>query len=170
MMNYDPASGTMACMTPIVATLRPFVPADAPACSTLIRACIETDTSNPYGLRDKMLLAESPDTVRERSRLFYLAVYVFDGEISGIAGLDMNEIRLLCVAPGYRRRGIGSALIDHLVAMVPGSLFRNIFVYAAPASVAFYTSNGFIEQGPVVFSHEEAAQQTVFMIREVPLQ
>lgn len=145
--------------------IRNFIPEDAEACSGLIHTCIESDRTIPATLRDKMIQAESPGTVLERSRLFYVAVYESGARISGVAGLDMNEIRILCVSPEHRRRGIGLALLDHLTGMVPGVLFPDIFVYAATGAVAFYKAAGFSEKGSMTFTFEGEQLQTVFMSR-----
>jgi len=98
-----------------------------------------------------------------RSRLFYLAVFESEAEIVGVAGLDMNEVRLLCVAPEHQRRGIGRTLLDHVAAMVPGYLFPDIFVYSAIPAVNFYKACGFIEKGQALFSFGTESLRTVFM-------
>ena len=91
---------------------------------------------------------ETPESMNERSGLFYLSVYDRDNQILGIAGLDMNEIRLLCVSPAHQQQGIGRELLDHLKAMVPSVLFADIFVYASTQATGFYKSCGFLEKGP----------------------
>jgi GNAT superfamily N-acetyltransferase len=145
--------------------IRKFIPEDAHACCSLIHSCIEADQTIPASLRGKMIRSESPQAMLERSKLFYMAVYESDTRISGIAGLDMNEIRLLCVSPGHQRCGIGRTLLDHLISMVPGYLFLDIFVYASTEAVPFYKACGFIEEGPVAFAFAGSRLQTVFMTR-----
>lgn len=112
-----------------------------------------------------MIRTESPDSMLERSRLFYLAVYESAARISGIAGLDMNEIRILCVSPEHQRRGIGRLLLNHVMEMVPGTLFPDVFVYAATGAVAFYKASGFEEKGPMVFDISGEPLETIFMTR-----
>ena len=150
--------------------IRKFIPSDTEACCRLIHACIEADNTISAALRGKMIYAESPHSMLERSRLFYVAVYESDTrisgpEISGIAGLDMNEIRLLCVSPDHQRCGIGRALLDHMISMVPEFLFPDVFVYASTESVSFYKSAGFAEKGPMAFPFAGGKLQTVFMTR-----
>ena len=145
--------------------IRNFVPEDAHTCCSLIHSCIEADITIPVTLRGKMIRSESPRTMLERSRLFYLAVYESGAGISGIAGLDMNEIRLLCVSPDHQRSGIGRTLLDHLISMIPDCLFPDIFVYASTEAVPFYKACGFIGKGPVVFAFAGSRLQTVFMTR-----
>ena len=99
----------------------------------------------------------------ERASLYYLAVYEWESRIFGIAGLDLNEVRLLFVSPARRRAGIGRALIEHLKAMVPATFFTDIFVYASTQSVEFYKSCGFVEGGSVEFDVGRGKLRTVFM-------
>jgi N-acetylglutamate synthase-like GNAT family acetyltransferase len=105
--------------------------------------------------------------MEERSKLFYVAVDQSEVGILGVAGLDMNEIRLLCVSPEQRRKGIGRNLVEHLRRMVPGILFPDIFVYSSLEGRSFYKACGFEEKGPVTF--EIGGQQlcTVFMVLPV---
>ena len=145
--------------------IRKFTPADTVACCNLVHACIESDRTIPSVLKGKMIRAESPDSMLERSRLFYLAVYESGARISGIAGLDMNEIRILCVSPDHQRRGIGRLLLNHVMEMVPGTLFPDVFVYAAKGAVAFYKASGFEEKGPMVFDISGEPLETIFMTR-----
>jgi GNAT superfamily N-acetyltransferase len=128
-----------------------------------MHACIQTDMSIPAALRRKMLQGESPESMDERSRLFYVAVYETDAQILGIAGLDMNEVRLLCVSPEHQRQGIGRALLEHIVAMVPKSLFADVFVYSMIEAVEFYKANGFIAKGQVSFDLGGESLPAVFM-------
>lgn len=148
-----------------IAMIRNFTPADAVACSELVLACIEADRTIPPSLKDNLMRSESHESMLERSRLFYMAVYESGNRISGIAGLDMNEIRILCVLPEAQGHGIGRALLDHIIDMVPGTLFPDIFVYAATEAVAFYKAAGFAEKGPVSFAFADDQLHTVFMIR-----
>jgi N-acetylglutamate synthase-like GNAT family acetyltransferase len=99
----------------------------------------------------------------ERGRLFFVVVYEYADRILGMAGLDMNEIRILCVSPGTRRSGIGRELLKYVLTMVPGALFPDAFVYASLEGKEFYKACGFIEKGPVVFDIEGEPMPAVFM-------
>ncbi|MBN2241885.1 MAG: GNAT family N-acetyltransferase [Acidobacteria bacterium] len=147
--------------------IRNFAPQDAEGCSRVVRACIGADPSLPPALRNRMIRAESAGSMLERARLFYVAVCENDSRISGLAGLDMNEIRILCVSPEKQRCGIGRALLGHVTGIVPGALFRDIFVYAANGAVDFYKAAGFGEKGPVIFDFEGEKLETVFMTRMI---
>jgi N-acetylglutamate synthase-like GNAT family acetyltransferase len=130
----------------------------------LIHACLVDDSTLSPALRDKLLSSETPQAIEERARLFYVVVDESGDGISGIAGLDMNEIRLLCVSPEQRRKGIGRALLEHLHTMVPGILFPDIFVYSSMEGRSFYKACGFAEKGPVNFDIGGERLRTIFMV------
>jgi N-acetylglutamate synthase-like GNAT family acetyltransferase len=143
--------------------IRQFRPQDATHCCQLIHACLESDASLTPALREKIRCQETPQSVDERARLFYVAIFEEEKRITGVAGLDMNEIRLLCVMPDRQRAGIGRALINHIKAMAPGVLFSDIFVYASLQSVGFYKACGFTEKGSCGFDLGGETLPTVFM-------
>ncbi len=147
--------------------IRPFQPDDAQACTAIIRACILEDPGLSPPLREKLLELETPAAILERAQLYYLAVHESDGSVSGLGGLDLNEIRILFVSPGHRHGGIGRALVAHFETMVPPALFKDIFVYSTPGSAGFYRALGFQEQGPAVFFICGIPMETVFMNRLV---
>ena len=101
----------------------------------------------------------------EVSGLYYLAVYELGAQIVGLCGLDLNEIRLLYVSPLYHRRGIGSALLEHIESMVPAALFSDIFVYSASSAQSFYQARGFRNGGELTLELNGIAVPTVFMTK-----
>ncbi|NLT67284.1 MAG: GNAT family N-acetyltransferase [Acidobacteria bacterium] len=143
--------------------IRQFRSQDASSCCELIRECVAKDSSISHGLRQKLCGSESPESMHERARLFYVTVFESEEEIEGVAGLDLNEIRLLCVRPRHQRRGTGRALVEHLRTMVPDILFRDMFVYSSPRAVGFYRACGFHERGQVSFNVLGEPMATVFM-------
>jgi len=143
--------------------IRQFQPEDAAACSALIHACLANDSSISHALRARLLSSETQQSMEERAKLFYVAVYQSGCEILGVAGLDLNEIRLLCVSPGRRRNGIGRLLLQHIQSMVPGILFSDVFVYSSMQGREFYRACGFLEQGPVSFAFGGDELPTYFM-------
>jgi GNAT superfamily N-acetyltransferase len=143
--------------------IRPFQPEDAAACCALIHACLASDSSISPVLRARLLRSETPQSMEERAKLFYVAVYESGSGILGVAGLDLNEIRLLCVSPERRRNGIGRLLLQHIQSMVPNILFPDVFVYASVEGREFYRACGFLEQGPVNFDFGGDELPTYFM-------
>ncbi len=143
--------------------IRQFRPEDALECCRLIHACLEKDSSLSPSLMEKMRSRETTESMNERSKLFYVSVYESNEGILGVAGLDMNEIRLLYVSPGHQHHGIGRDLLKHLQAMVPASVFPDIFVYSSVPAVGFYRACGFTEKGPFGFDLEGETLPVVFM-------
>jgi len=143
--------------------IRQFRPEDAKACCSLIHECLANDSSLSPRLREQLQSSETPESVKERAKLFYVSVYELNGRILGIAGLDLNEIRILCVSPANRRSGIGRALLEFIQSMVPGVLFPDLFVYSSIQGRNFYKACGFVEKGPVSFDINGEQLHTFFM-------
>jgi len=148
--------------------IRQFQPEDASSCCALIDACLEQDTSYSPSLLRKMRTIETPQSLQEHAKLFYIAVYELEDRILGVAGLDLNEIRLLYVSPEYQRKGIGRMLLEHIRSMVPSILFAEVFVYSTEQAVSFYKACGFVDKGPFAFGLEGEALRTVFMVFPIP--
>jgi N-acetylglutamate synthase-like GNAT family acetyltransferase len=144
-------------------SIRQFRPEDAQSCCSLIQDCLCADPWISPSLSKKLQEGESPQVMEERARLFYLAVYESESKIVGIAGLELNEIRLMYVSPECRKSGIGRALFNHLAAMAPGDFFSEIIVYSSLQAVGFYKALGFVEKGPVSFRIGDEIMQTIFM-------
>lgn len=147
--------------------IRQFRTEDATACCMLIRSCLREDSALSTAIREKLLQAETPGSISERARLFYVIVCELEGAILGVAGVDMNEVRLLCVLPGYQQRGIGRALYEHIEAIVSPDFFSDIFVYSSLQATGFYRACGFREKGPVIFDLGDGILHTVFMTRSL---
>ncbi len=147
--------------------IRAFRPEDAPACSHIVNACLERDDSLSEKLRSILQQAETPAMMLERSRLFYLVVSETDSVLQGFGGLEMNEIRVLYVAPEHHRKRIGSEILLHLLSLVPPALFSDVFVYSSPGAVSFYRAHGFRAQGEHFFDIQGEELPTVFMTRPV---
>lgn len=143
--------------------IRQFHPEDASACSRILHDCLDENASYPPALLSRIRSGETPRSMTERAELFYIAVCEEEGRISGFAGLDLNEIRLMYVGPGSRRRGIGRLLLEHFKAMVPGGLFADIVVYSTVEAAGFYKSCGFSDRGPFVFDIDGIPLRTIFM-------
>jgi N-acetylglutamate synthase-like GNAT family acetyltransferase len=147
--------------------IRQMRPEDAPECSELIRACMEQDPSIPPLLRTELLRREEPEAMLERARLFYVTVFQAGEHVAGVGGIELNEIRLLCVAPAHRKGGIGRSILQHLETMVPQALFREIFVYASPGASGFYQASGYEARGEHVFTIHGHDLKTIFMVKRL---
>jgi GNAT superfamily N-acetyltransferase len=149
------------------AIIRQYQPEDAVPASDLARACLLLDPLVPAEVKEVLAQAESPATMRARATLFYLAVCVMDGGVAAVGGVDMNEIRLLLVAPAHQRRGIGGLLLKHLESMVPSGLFRDVFVYSAPSAAGFYCLHGYQAGGEHSFHVGGCSVPTIFMTKKL---
>jgi N-acetylglutamate synthase-like GNAT family acetyltransferase len=145
--------------------IRQFAAADAEACCEVIRACLASDSQLPPSLYTTLQILETPQAMRKRAALFYMAVYESGKDVVGVAGLDMNEVRLLYVSPKHQNQGIGEALLDHLESMVPPSMFADIFVYSTPSAADFYSRRGFKGMGEYSFNLNGEQLRTIFMIK-----
>jgi len=143
--------------------IRQFMPEDAERASAIVCSCLRLDPMLPASARDELLLMETPASMIELSRLFYMAVCVHAERIAGVGGVDMNEIRLLFVDPGSQRLGMGSRLLEHLEAWVPPALFGDIFVYSAQGAAGFYEAHGYRLEGEHLFFIAGHNVPTIFM-------
>ncbi len=104
----------------------------------------------------------------------YLAKY--DGEIAGVGCLkkidcDIGEIKRMYVRPEYRRKGIGKAILDQLIAgarLIGYIKIRLDSPKAFSASHNLYQSRGFQFVDPYPGS-EGAAQADLFVFMELVL-
>ncbi len=145
--------------------IRQFRSEDAEPCSSMLCACLRNDSNLSPSLREGLLRAESPGKMLERADLYYIAVFDEAGEVLGFGGLELNEIRLLYVAPEHQRKGIGRAILDHLESMVPSGLFSDIFVYSTLSSTDFYCACGYTGRGEYSFECGGEILRTVFMTK-----
>ncbi len=147
--------------------IRQFQPHDAVACDRIVRACLELDPLMPPRQKEELLRAESPEIMCERAKCFYVAVYLREDAVVALGAIEMNEIRLLFVAPEYQHQGVGSSILKHLETWVPPDLFSDIFVYSAPASVGFYQSHGYQPGGEQMFASGNCSVPTIFMTKKL---
>ncbi len=151
----------------LIGNCRQFRPEDARSCSEILRANIELDTDCSPDLRKVMLTAEVRDLMLERAALYYVAVCESDLGVVGVGGVDLNEIRFLAVSPSCQRHGIGRRILEHLEAVVPPALFKDIFVYASPGAEGFYRACGYLAGGGETLEYRGHLLSTIFMTRRL---
>jgi len=147
--------------------IRQFQPQDAQPCHRIVCDCLRQDASLTPVWKESLLCNQSPANLLEYARLVYLAVYQVANQPAGVGGIDLNEIRLLFVAPEYQRRGIGSALLGHLETFVPPALFGDVFVYSVPGAEGFYRAHGYRPKGDYRFMVGTTAMPTIFMTKKL---
>jgi GNAT superfamily N-acetyltransferase len=79
--------------------------------------------------------------------------YELDGQLLGVMGIqpvrDVHLIRHAYVAPAAQRRGVGGALLEHLLAEMDGRVLVGTWA-AAGWAVDFYLRHGFVHVGPAL--------------------
>jgi GNAT superfamily N-acetyltransferase len=72
--------------------------------------------------------------------------YEADGALVGVMGIqpvsDVTLIRHAYVSPGNQRRGVGGALLEHVVGPTPGQMLVGTWA-AADWAIRFYRRHGF---------------------------
>ncbi|GIE97579.1 GNAT family N-acetyltransferase [Paractinoplanes rishiriensis] len=96
-----------------------------------------------------------PDAVQRLADLLATprayGVSIFDGELLGFALGNLERVgaedhfclREMCVRPGRRREGLGTALLDGLAARLPGVRQWYLLTARDSGAAAFYERNGF---------------------------
>jgi GNAT superfamily N-acetyltransferase len=134
-----------------MAVIRLGTPADLPACSGVYR---RASLSNA-GDRDNLLahpeyLILGPEGLAE-GRMY---VAEQDGSVVGFATWAWAaqaggaiELEDLLVDPDWRRRGIATALVGHIVDVLRARGVRCLEVTANPHAQGFYAAAGFVDCG-----------------------
>ncbi len=132
-------------------TIRQYVPADLESCRALW-----TDLTQHHRdiYEDPSIGGEAPGLYFDRHLARVGADHIWvaecEGKLLGLVGLMMEdqeaEVEPIVVAPGYRDRGIGRALLDHVVREAEKLEVR--FLNVRPAArnadaIAFFHSAGF---------------------------
>ncbi len=131
-----------------VAMIRSGVPADLSAASDVYRSA---SLSNA-GDRDN-LLAHPEYLVLGPERLAEGRTYVAEdnGSLVGFATWleagDIFELEDLFVDPGWRRRGIATALVNRIAQVLRARGVERLEVTANPHALGFYRAAGFIDCG-----------------------
>ena len=131
-----------------MAIIRLGIPADLPAASEVYRSA---SLSNG-GDRDNLLahpeyLVLGPEGLAEGRT--YVAEE--DGSLVGFATWlqagGVFELEDLFVDPGWRRRGIAAALVNHIAQVLRARGVQGLEVTANPHAMGFYRAAGFVDCG-----------------------
>ena len=149
--------------------LRLGVPADLPAATEVYRSA---SLSNA-GDRDN-LLAHPEHLILRPEGLAEGRTYVAeeDGSLVGFATwIEADgtiELEDLFVHPGWMRRGIATALVNHIAGVLRARGVQRLEVTANPHALGFYNAAGFIDCG-VAETDFGAAPRMVLAIHLLPL-
>jgi GNAT superfamily N-acetyltransferase len=131
-----------------VAIIRLGVPADLPAASEVYR---RASLSNA-GDRDNLLahpeyLALGPEGLAEGRTYVAEEHGSLVGFATWIEAGGVFELEDLFVDPGWRRRGIAAALVNHIAQVLRARGVERLEVTANPHAMGFYRAAGFIDCG-----------------------
>lgn len=121
--------------------LRPYAPADWNRLCEIHDAARRHELS-AAGLSDAFLTLEQ---TAQTEGLFdgQLIVAEVDGEVRGFAAFNDGELTWLYVDPSTYRRGIGRALLRHVIAASPGEVTTEVLV-GNEVALALYLAEGFV--------------------------
>lgn len=131
--------------------IRPFDPADGPACADLQTRAIAAISARVYGPEDRAAWADGVAAQRyadavARGETFAVAVGE-TGTVLGFASALPGRVVNLFVAPEAQGAGIGRALLAWAEKAAAGDGATEIAVDAALSALPFYRSQGFREIG-----------------------
>ena len=137
--------------------IRPARPEDVPKLREVFRGAVWLNRD------DRALLAEHPElldwsaTPADEGRT---SVAVIDGHVIGFVSTlthhNAVEIEDLFVAPDWMRRGVGTALIEHVGAQARRAGRRHLKVDANTHALEFYARAGFVAEQKVALEHGTA--------------
>ena len=131
-----------------VAIIRLGVPGDLPAASDVYRSASLSNAGDR-----EMLLAHPEYLVLGPEGLAEGRTYVAEEEGSLVGFATWNEaagiveLEDLFVEPGWRRRGIATALVDRIAQVLRVRGVERLEVTANPHAMGFYHAAGFIDCG-----------------------
>lgn len=133
--------------------IRPARPEDVPRLRELFRDAVWSNRA------DRPLLAAHPEFLDWCPRPALdgrTSVAEVAGQVVGFVSRDAAEIEDLFVDPGWMRRGIGTALIEHARAEARRAGHRHLRVEANAHALEFYARAGFVVEHEVSLEHGTA--------------
>lgn len=110
---------------------------------------------------DRKLLAKATVTLYEDVQEFWVAEDPNSGEIVGCGALhvlweDLAEVRTIAVDDAHQKRGIGSAMLSHLVDVAIDLGIKRLFCLTF--AVGFFGAHGFVEIEGTPVDHDTYAE------------
>lgn len=131
-------------------SLRPLLPADAPALAALFRAAIAGLTGEDYDEEQQdawAMAADDEDAFGARLQALLTLVAVHGGVPVGFAALEDNRhIEFLYVHPDAAGTGVARALCDALEALARSRGTKAITVDASDTALGFFQKRGYVPQ------------------------
>lgn len=131
-----------------VLSLRPYLPADAPALAALFRASIAALTGDDYDEEQQeawSAAADDEDAFAARLAGLLTLVALRAGAPVGFVALkDNTHIDLLYVAPDAAGTGVAKALCDAAETLARGRGARALTVDASDTALGFFQKRGYV--------------------------
>lgn len=131
----------------IGAALRPMLPADAPALTTLYRASIEMLAEEDYSADQREAWAARADEPAFARRLTggLTLVAIVGNRPAGFASLEgADRIAMLYVDPEHARQGVATLLVDALVKLAGSRGAAVLKVDASDTAQPLFQTLGFV--------------------------
>ena len=136
--------------TPPKASLRPFLPADAPMLAAIFRASVEDLTADDYDDDQRnawAAVAEDEGAFGRKLAGLLTLVATIDGAPAGFAALKgQDKIEMAYVYPTVAGQGIGTMLVDALEKLCKGRGATRLTVDASDTAKTFFEHRGFKAQ------------------------
>lgn len=132
-----------------LATLRPYLPADAPLCAAIFRAAIEELTVDDYSESQREAWAVGGEDIAAfgaRLAASLTLVAVIDGGPVGFACLKGDVVDMLFVAPATAGRGVGAMLLDALSKLAAARGVKKLTSEVSDTARPIFERHGFVAE------------------------
>ena len=131
------------------ASLRPYLPADAPLCAAIFRAAIEELTVDDYNEDQRKAWASRGDDLaafgaRLAGALTLIAIV--EGDPVGFASLKKDIVDMLFVSPEKAGQGVGTTLLDALIKLAEARGERQLTSEVSDSARRTFEKQGFVAE------------------------
>lgn len=140
----------MSATSPVMPTLRPFLPKDAAITAQIFRDAIEQLTADDYDDVQRAAWSASADDeagFAQRLAAQTTLLALRDGEPIGFVSLKGNDhLDMLYVAPGVAAEGVGRCLAQAAETLARGRGAKRLTVDTSDTALPFFNKLGFKPQ------------------------
>ena len=150
----------------MTATLRPYLPTDAPVLAVLFQASIEMLTEEAYSAAQRAAWAAAAEDAGFADKLakgLTLLVGNEEGPL-GFGTLENNAtVSMLYVHPHFARNGVATLIMDALEKLAAARGTRALKVDASDTALPFFTGRGYepVQRNTVTLNGEWLANTTM---------
>ena len=128
-------------------SLRPFLPADAPALARLFRESVEILAEEEYTDEQRAAWAAASDDVAAFAQKLansLTLVAIREREIAGFASFNNGHLDLLYVSPDHAREGVATTLVDAIEKLAVARGLKEIETDASDVAHDFFKGRGYV--------------------------